>query len=366
MALRDKWPATTAWLLLLGAAWMSPSRASAEARPAGKPAYVWLWYANGDAMPDFSEYCSEIRNPPTYKCNFVSNPSSPAGSNVADCQREVQRYLDDWYKDFNVVFTLTRPPSGDYYIVVITSGWPACAQEAADRMGGVAANEGGIAPFNMNCVDNVNQTAIAIQCGSNAHDCATIIAHEHAHMVGLVHTTGADDVMHPSVQSTSDGFRNASLSTVVDDFNNCAADKQNSYRQMLEALGRWPGGDKPDLFSSVDGGVKSDAAPDDASSADRPDAKTTGGALGPGQGSTDATVTVLAGFDAYERTAPVIPDPGEVSPPNKSSGCNLSRSAAAPPLVLLAGLLLALWRGWRRKALSRAAARAGRAPTGRP
>ncbi len=355
-------PAMAAWLVLLGAA-MFASTASATGRPAGKPAYVWLWYADGGPMPDFSEYCSEIRNPPAYKCNFVS---SPTGSNVADCQSEVQRYLDDWYKDFNVVFTLTRPPTGDYYLVVITSGWPACAQEAADRTGGVAANEGGIAPFNMNCVDNVNQTAIAIQCGTNAHDCATIIAHEHAHLVGLVHTTGGDDVMHASVQETSDGFRNESLSTVLDWSNNCSTAKQNSYRQMLDALGPWPGGAKPSLFSSLDGGVKTDASAGDAATSDLPDAKITGGSIGPSQGGTDATVTVLSGFDAYTRAPPIMPDAGEVEPEKKSGGCNLSQTPPVPPLALAAGLLLALWRRFRRERLARAATRSGRGSTGSP
>lgn len=355
-------PTKAAWLVLLGAA-MSTSTASATGRPAGKPAYVWLWYADGGSMPDFSEYCSEIRNPPVYKCNFVS---SPTGSNVADCQSEVQRYLDDWYKDFNVVFTLTRPPSGDYYIVVVTSGWPACAQEAADRTGGVAANEGGIAPFNMNCVDNVNQTAIAIQCGLNAHDCATIIAHEHAHMVGLVHTTGGEDVMHASVQDTSDGFRNESLSTVLDWSNNCSAAKQNSYRQMLDAFGPWPGGSKPSIFSSIDGGVRSDGSAGDARPSDVPDAKTTGGAIGPGQGGTDATVTVISGFDAYTRSAPSLPDAGDVAPTSKASGCNLTQTPSSPPLVLMAGLLLAVGCALRRRLLARSSPRPSRGSSRRP
>jgi hypothetical protein len=363
MLRRGKSSATrTSWLVLLGAA-LSASTASATARPAGKPAYVWLWYADGASMPDFSEYCSEIHNPPAYKCNFGSSQTT---ANVADCQSEVQRYLDDWYKDFNVVFTLTRPPTGDYYVVVITSGWPACAQESADRTGGVAANEGGIAPFNMNCVDNVNQTAIAIQCGTNAHDCATIIAHEHAHLVGLVHTTGGEDVMHASVQATSDGFLNASLGTVLDWSNNCSTAKQNSYRQMLDSLGPWPGGAKPSLFSSLDGGVKTDASAGDARTADVPDAKTTGGSMGPGQDDTDATVTVLPGFDAYTRAPPVLPDASAVESPKKSGGCNLLRAPTTPPLALAAGLLLALWRSLRRRELSRSSTRPGRRPTGSP
>jgi len=310
-------------------------------------------------MPDFSEYCSEIRNPPAYKCNFG------LAATVTDCQREVQAYLDDWYKDFNLLFTLTRPPSGDYYIIVITSGWPACAQEAADRTAGVAANEGGIAPFNLTCVDNVNQTAIAIQCGTNAHDCATIIAHEHGHLAGLVHTTGGEDVMHASVQASADGFRDDSLSTVVDGANNCAAAKQNSYRQMLDILGPWPGGTKPSILSSLgDGGVTDGSSLGEA--ADVPDARTTGGVIGPGQGSIDGNLSVAGGFDAYARTPPVVPDAAATVPAPKGGGCNLSRASGTSSPALPAGLLVAFWLSLRRTRLSRTSTGARRAATRRP
>lgn len=355
-------PTSAAWLVLLAAASLSAPAVASDSstlrsrqahrfggRPAGKPAYVWLWYANGGALPDFSEYCSDIRNPPAYQCNFASTSGeSTSAPTVTDCQREVQRYLDEWYQDFNVLFTLTRPPSGDYYIVAITSGWPACAQEAADRTGGVAANEGGIAPFNLACVDNVNQTAIAIQCGINAHDCAAIIAHEHGHLVGLVHTaspTGSNptDVMNRTISSEAAGFLDQSLSTIVDSSNSCSAATQNSYRQMLNVLGPWSGGSKPSLFASVaDGGVP-DAESGDTRQLDVPDAQATGSIIGPGQGRIiDGGVTVLAGFDAYTRTPPVIPDAptADPIPSPKQGGCALSQTRPAAPLDWAAALMV--------------------------
>jgi hypothetical protein len=169
---------------------LAGASASAVAAPtAGKPAYLWLWYADGKSIPEDGPYCTGLGDPPAYKCNF--------GSDLRDCQEQVQAYLDAWYKDFNLVFSFTRPFGYEYNTVVITSGWPKCATEASDLTGGIAGNEGGIAPGI--CAYATMQTAIAIACGISALDCATIIAHEHGHTVGLVHTTDPTDVMYPTV-----------------------------------------------------------------------------------------------------------------------------------------------------------------------
>jgi hypothetical protein len=333
----------------------------ARARPAGKLTYVWLWYADGKAMPEFSEdFCNYI--PPVYKCNF--------GSSVDDCKAQVQTYLDAWYADFNVVFTFTRPPSGDYYTykVVITSGWPQCKLDAADLTGGIAANEGGIAPSN-NCLDNPGHTAIAIECGNNAHDCATIIAHEHGHLVGLIHATSSLDVMNPSVRSTAAGFLDQSLPIVQDMANACGLDKQNSYRTMLATLGAWPGGTKPGLTTTSDAGAP-DAAPNDAQDArslDVPDASAIGSVFGSGAGpSVDGNLAVLAEIDAYARTPPpAIPDDGPATPTTttKKGGCDFTRTSTSPSLLLVAGLLFGYRLLSRKRALSRAVSRArGSAP----
>lgn len=330
----------------LGAtAWAGPSAAGREGhrlttREPGKPAYLWLWYADGKAIPEYAEYCGDLAAPPAYQCNF--------GTSLQDCQVQVQAYLDAWYKDFNLLFTLTRPPSGDYYTVVITSGWPQCATEAADLTGGSASTEGGIAPGTCG-VDNVLQTAVAIECGKNAHDCATLIAHEHGHLVGLVHTTGGIDVMNASVQSSAEGFSDKALSAVQDRSNTCAIGTQNSYQRMLTALTAWPGGSKPSIFSTaVDAGVSDagDAGTADAGPDAPADAQVLGGGVGPALGPVDADLTVLGGYDAYSRGTLVIPDAGAAVPAAKSSGCSVVQTSGSRSFLLLAAALLAY--RWRR------------------
>jgi len=56
--------------------------AAQQNRLPGKPAYLWLWYADGKTMPEFSQYCDYI--PPAYQCNF--------GSSLDDCKAQVQAY----------------------------------------------------------------------------------------------------------------------------------------------------------------------------------------------------------------------------------------------------------------------------------
>jgi hypothetical protein len=185
----------------------------------GKPAYLWLWYSDGSPLPeDTLSSCSGLR-PTAFKCNY--------GATVEDCQRQVQAYLDVWYADFNLVFTLTRPPSGDYYAMMITSEGTWCQQ--------TSTTEAGVAPFN--CNDNPGQSAFAFECGYNAHACATLIAHEHGHMVGLEHTVSTTDVMNQTILSTATGFDDSSDRVLDDDYNICDLQNQNSYRVMLAALG---------------------------------------------------------------------------------------------------------------------------------
>jgi hypothetical protein len=129
-------------------------------RPPGKPAYLWLWYADGSPAPVDSQYCGDIV-PPAFKCNFGSGID---GSRIDDCRQQVEALLDGWYKDFNLLFTLTRPPSGDSYTVIITSGWDKCQQTLPPNEAGMDPSmEAGIAPGN-GCIDNPGQTALAIAC----------------------------------------------------------------------------------------------------------------------------------------------------------------------------------------------------------
>lgn len=309
----------------------------------GKPAYLWLWYADGTSpLPEDGPYCTGIK-PPAFKCNY--------GSTLDDCQRQVLAYLEAWYADFNILFTLTRPSSGDYYTLIITSQGAWCDQETT---------EGGVAPFN--CNDNPGMAAFAFQCGGSAHACATLIAHEHGHMVGLEHTASTTDVMHETVLASSNGFDNQSSLTGQ---GYCTA-AQNSYQQMLAALGPWSGGVKPSAFSSTpDAGVSNGKVPD-AGPADRADAAPTGGSVGTPHSSpeTDAGIGVISGSPGVPRSTPTFPDASTFPETTQRGGCDLVRGQETGPTAwigILAGaaLLAASQR------LRRASARASRTRTAR-
>jgi len=252
----------------------------------------------------------------------------------------VQDYLDLWYADFNLVFTLTRPAS-DYYPIMITSDGSWCPDTSTGT-----STEAGVAPGG--CIDRTGLAALAFECGHSAHACATVIAHEHGHLVGLAHTLSTTDVMNQTVLSTATGFDNTSNRVLDDIFNICNLQNQNSYQTMLTALGSWPGGAKPSPFSTTpDAGVH-DVAPDlapEASPDDAPDASPTGGSVGnPTGGTVDGgVVVVLAGFDALTRPPlPTADDSGTtVTAPH--SGCGLAgQPTSAPGATAVIVLLMAL------------------------
>jgi hypothetical protein len=318
----------------------------------GKPAYLWLWYADGKAAPVDSQYCGAMV-PPAFQCDY--------GSGVDDCRQQVQAILDTWYKDFNLLFTLTRPPSGDYYTVIITSGWTDCQKTLPPSEAGMdPANQAGIAPGN--CNDNPGQTALAIECGSNAHDCATLIAHEHAHLVGLEHTDSIADVMNRRLLSTAAGFDNVDNSVINDVCDNLT---QNSYQRMLSALGAWPGGTKPSPLAALP-----DAGEQDLPAADGGDSPSGGGSVGPTPAGSDGDGGVIAvlGVDAAALVRPTLPTVDAATPsPGKRGGCNLAGptgSASASISILL--LVLALFARQVRLTLRWSVARSRRASARRP
>ena len=294
------------------------------ARPAGKPATIFLWYADGTPQPEDGPYCTGLK-PPAWHCTF--------GVSSDDCKRKIQGFLDRWYADFNVVFTLSRPRLADYYTMIITSTNAWCSLNTM---------EAGVAPFN--CNDNPGQSAFAFECGYDAHDCALIIAHEHAHMVGLDHTDSPADMMYPNTLPTIDGF---------EDLENRAPDalctpKQNSYRRMLEQLGPWPGGEKPSPFSPV--GVDAGAATP-AVDAGKTDVRSTGGGgTDPYPVSDDGGTQLVPGYDAVARPVPRYDGgpPIRVPAPSGSSGCAFAphprRDAATWLAICLPLALLTLSR----------------------
>ena len=168
--------------------------------------------------------------------------SSSAASRrrCVECQRQIQAYLDAWYADFNIIFTLTRPTSGKYYTEVVSSGGGAWCK-ADDKVAGVA-------PFL--CKDLEGGVAYTFQGGRSARETAVIIAQEQAHLLGLA---AHDQPARHHVPDHQRRHRRASSTTtarVTGD--RCDRDKQNSYKMMKKALGEWPGGPKPSPFGCVD------------------------------------------------------------------------------------------------------------------
>lgn len=307
------------------------------AEAAAAPTPIFLWYADGGPAPSEGDPCV-AQTPPKYTCSFAATP--------LDCMRKIQEHLDAWYAAFNVVFTFRRPAKGAYYTVVITSSGGWCGQNSS---------VGGVAPID--CQDMRGGTAYAFSCAYDPKSCATVIAQEHAHMVGLGHTASRNDAMYPIIQPTSDGFE--------DRLNDISGEQcrvtQNSFQMLLARLGAWAGGPKPDPFAEFDasgsptspdagaprgsGGVSSGLAarPSPPSSADA-------GSSEPGV-FPGTPVTRLAPDGGFEPFEPFVSTP--------SGGCSVAPSGrplaplATFALLIMAGLALVSRRLARQRARRR-------------
>jgi hypothetical protein len=199
------------------------------------PKVFFIDYADGTKPPSVDYDACAGATAPKFVCTFAPT--------LAECQRQVQAYLDKWYADFNIVFTLTRPTSGKYYTEVVSSGGGAWCK--------VDPQVAGVAPFL--CKDLQGGVAYTFSGGRTAKETAIIIAQEQAHLLGLEHTTSDKDVMHPTICTDCDGFENDNVPVTGD---RCDRTTQNSYQMMKKALGSWGGGPKPSPF-----GCMSDSAP---------------------------------------------------------------------------------------------------------
>jgi hypothetical protein len=196
-----------------------------------EPKVIYLRYADGTEQHTSNyDACSSGRVP-KFECSFAPT--------LLECQRQIQAYLDEWYADFNVVFTLTRPASGKYYTEVISSGGGGWCM-ASDKVAGVA-------PFL--CKDLSGGVAYTFLGGRSARETAVIIAQEQAHLVGLEHTTNARDVMYPTVSSDCAGFVDEDSGI---NGTRCDRETQNSHAMMKKVLGEWPGGPKPSPFGCIE------------------------------------------------------------------------------------------------------------------
>jgi hypothetical protein len=195
----------------------------------GDPKVLYLFYATGKDLPaTATDACDGT--PPRFMCTFAST--------LAECQRQIQTYLDRWFADFNIVFTLTRPTSGAFYTEVVSSGGGAWCN--------VSSKVAGVAPFL--CKDLDGGVAYTFLGGASAKQTAVIIAQEAAHLVGLEHVTDSTDIMYPQICSDCDGFLNQDLAI---DGDRCDRTSQNSYQMLKDRLGAWPGGTKPSAFGCM-------------------------------------------------------------------------------------------------------------------
>ena len=195
-----------------------------------EPKVIYLFYADGNPLPKTNVNACH-GTPPKFHCSF--------GTSLLDCQKQVQYYLDKWYADFNVIFTFTRPTSGNFYTEVISSGGGAWC--------GVETKVAGVAPFL--CNDLRGGVAYTFLGGEDAKQTAVIIAQEQAHLVGLEHTTSSVDLLLPTVCTHCDGFADVDNPVTGD---RCNRTTQNSHQMMEERLGPWTGGPKPSAFGCQD------------------------------------------------------------------------------------------------------------------
>ncbi len=218
-----------------------PGVAAESALPAAtqnastSPKVIYLVYADGKTPLPSMSYNACSGQAPKFDCTFAPT--------LLECQQQIQSYLDRWYADFNVIFTLTRPTSGTYYTEVVSSGGGAWCN--------VDSSVAGVAPFL--CKDLHGGVAYTLAGGESAHDTAVIIAQEQAHLLGLEHVSDDNDIMYPYICRNCDGFENKAVDVTGD---RCDRETQNSYQMMLQALGAWGGGTKPSAF-----GCAQDKAP---------------------------------------------------------------------------------------------------------
>ena len=199
--------------------------AAAAGAARGETRRVFLWFADGLALPaEARGVCTDV--PPPFECRYAASRE--------ECRAQVQSLLDRWYTAFDLHFTYTRPTEGPFDTVVVTSNGAWCGEPdtTLSRSPALSCQDQGGGP---------NTSVTVFQCGRDAHQCATLIAKEHAHVLGLQHTVSLTDVMNESYSPEHDGFEDReNLATS----NRCGR-FQNSHQLMLARLGAWPGGPKP-------------------------------------------------------------------------------------------------------------------------
>jgi len=68
------------------------------------PRSIFLLYADGITPLSSGVTCDGASVPPAYTCSFGGD------GGIESCKAQIQRFLDYWYRDLNVVFVRITPP----------------------------------------------------------------------------------------------------------------------------------------------------------------------------------------------------------------------------------------------------------------
>lgn len=194
---------------------------------------------------------STITIPPFNRNELGSQSGATSRQEIIDYT--IQK-LQEYHSRYNFEFTLNRPSSGPYHMVVF----------GGTCISVIGRNCAGIAP--LDCGDNFPSNIVfAFPQGLRAIDLAGTAAQELAHALGLSHTQDNTDIMFPFIQQTiPEGYGQGPI-PAKDQSGACGgASFQNSHEDMLAITG-FPGQDGAPptviISSPSNGDVVSPGAP---------------------------------------------------------------------------------------------------------
>jgi hypothetical protein len=203
-----------------------PSGVSAAAGPKGQ--LVYLDFVEGtegtsqgsedDATRNVSRLCalaSSVRWEPAPQCGGRDR-----------CKADVLRLVREYFKPYNVGFTLSRPSPPQVFTTIVIA--PPVAMCTYGRRGVVFADCGNKNPSDM---------AFVFDCYGDAASCAILVAHETGHTFGLVHSLDPSDIMTLAPEERTLRFREQWSPTIE---NKCGILRQSSHEALLSAVGPRP------------------------------------------------------------------------------------------------------------------------------
>jgi hypothetical protein len=187
---------------------------------------LYLWFADG-----------KTPSPNPHNCKPDTTPTFAFND---DYKKQVKAQVDVLYQDLNIVTTTKQPKIPSYFLSNISSNvW------CTPIIGAFPPNIGGwAADYACSGADHGVSYAFC-KASEPVSLCASTIAQEQAHNVGLDHTSDTSDVMYPLQSGGQKAFQDKTNSKAQGA--QCPGTTQNSYQLIKERLGAWPGGPKPNL-----------------------------------------------------------------------------------------------------------------------